>query len=125
MRGSVKEIPPGYLTLASVLLEGKDNAKTSTQIIKDLGWDDNDKRNVFHIVEQLIKKHGYLIGSSRKGTNKGYYLIATEDEYVETMRTYNAQIQSMLERHRKLQENYLRREQEAGGGELIETVHKL
>lgn len=106
-----KEIPFNYELVASLLKEGKDNAITSKQIIKQLGWKGNDQRNVFHIVEQLIKNHGYLIGSSRKGEYKGYYLISNDDEYMETMRTYNSQIQSMLNRHRKLQESYLKRDQ--------------
>lgn len=106
-----KDLPHGYALVASVLKEGKENSLTSKEIIKILGWKDNDQRNVFHIVEQLIKKHGYVIGSSRKGDNKGYYLISNDDEYIETMRTYNAQIQSMLNRYRKLQENYIKRDQ--------------
>lgn len=101
-------IPPGYARLLSVLIPGKENAKTSEDIVLAMGWSQHDKRQVFHIIEVLIKKYGCLIGSSRKGENKGYYLIETHEEYVETMQTYNAQIQSMLDRHRKLQENYER-----------------
>jgi hypothetical protein len=100
-----KEIPPGYQRLVDVLLEGKENAKTTTEIIKAMGIKDNDKRNVMHIVEQLVTKYGYLIGSSRRG-HKGYYIISNDDEYRETLHTYNSQIQSMLNRHRKLQNGY-------------------
>lgn len=111
MSGLNKNIPPAYLTLASVLCEGKENSKTSKEIIKALGWNSNDSRNVFHIVQELITKYGYLIGSSRKGEHRGYYIISNDDEFTETMKTYNAQIQSMLNRHRKLQESYLKRDQ--------------
>jgi hypothetical protein len=106
-----KDLPPGYTLLASVLREGKQNSLTTTEIIKALGWNSNDKRNVMHIVEQLITKHGFIIGSSRRGKHKGYYLIATEEEYRETMQTYSAQINSMLKRHKKLQENYIKKDQ--------------
>jgi hypothetical protein len=106
-----KNIPLTYQTLASVLREGKENCKTSKEIIKALGWNSNDSRRIFHIVEELITKYGYLIGSSRKGEHRGYYIISNFDEYLETMKTYNSQIQSMLNRHRKLQENYAKKDQ--------------
>jgi Ser-tRNA(Ala) deacylase AlaX len=111
MTDKQKSLPPGYALVESVLREGKENSKTSKQIIRELGWQSKDHRTVLHIMEQLITKYGYLIGSSRKGQHKGYYLIETEEEYKETMRTYNAQIQAMLNRHRKLQENYLKKDQ--------------
>lgn len=108
---SVKnELPKGYQRLVEVLGEGKENSKTTKQIIKEMNMPGNDVRNVRHIVEQLIKKHGYLIGSSRKG-NKGYYLITSHDEFKETIQTYNSQVQSMLDRLRKLQDNYIKRDQ--------------
>lgn len=70
-----------------------------------------DMRQVREIIEQLINKYGYCIGSSRKGKAKGYYIISDKDELEATLRTYNAQIMSMLKRHRNLQQNWANKDQ--------------
>lgn len=106
-----KDLPHNYALLVSVLREGKENCLTSKEIIRRLGWKDNEQRNVFHIVEQLVNKYGYLIGASRKGHKRGYYLIANDDEFFETAKTYNKQIQSMLNRLKNLQKNYAEQQQ--------------
>lgn len=99
-----ESLPFRYKTLASLLRGGSQNAITSTDIMKLSGID--SKRDVMEIIEQLIMKYGYCIGTSRRGPNKGYYLITDPDELSKTLRTYNAQIQSMMDRYKKLQQNY-------------------
>lgn len=101
-------LPYNYAIVASVLREGKDNAITTKDIMNFTGI--NDKRSIHEIIEQLIVKYGYCIGSSRSGFTKGYYLISSKDELKDTLLTYNAQIQSMLKRYRKLHENFSKTE---------------
>lgn len=103
-----KDLPLNYALVASVLREGKENSLTSTQIIQRLGWSDNSRRNVFHIINRLIEEHGYLIGSSRKGEHKGFFLISNHDEFMETVRTGTKQAHSELRKINKLKENYIR-----------------
>lgn len=104
-----ESLPFRYKTLASLLREGSQNAITSTDIMKLSGID--SKRDVMEIIEQLIMKYGYCIGTSRRGPNKGYYLITDPDELSKTLRTYNNQIQSMLKRHKQLQKNFIDKDQ--------------
>lgn len=99
-------LPYNYAIVASVLREGKDNAITTKDIMNFTGI--KDKRSIHEIIERLVVKYGYCIGSSRSGFKKGYYLISNKDELKDTLRTYNAQIQSMLKRHKALQENFVK-----------------
>ncbi|HSH51420.1 MAG TPA: hypothetical protein VK982_06820, partial [Bacteroidales bacterium] len=87
-----KNLPSKYRAVASVLREGKERAILSQDIMKlaDL----KDKRQVHEIIEQLILKHGFVIGASRRGEHRGYYLISNYEEFKETADTYNEQIQS-------------------------------
>lgn len=103
-----KALPRNYALVASVLREGKENSITTTDIMRFTGI--KDKRSIHEIIEQLILKYGFVIGSSRKGKYKGYYLISNKEELKETLYTYNAQIQSMINRHQKLQENYSKKD---------------
>lgn len=86
-----KELPYAYALVAGVLREGKDNSLTSKEIIKLLGWKGNDKRNLLRIIKELINKHGYVIGASRTGQQRGYYLMITDEELSDSLRPYNAQ----------------------------------
>lgn len=97
-------LPHKYKLVASVLREGKGKSITTNDIMKFTGI--KNKRDVHEIIEQLVVKYGYVIGSSRKGHRRGYYLISNNDELKETLYTYNRQIQSMLNRYKALQLNY-------------------
>lgn len=103
-----KSLPESYALVAGVLREGRDNAITTRDIMRFTGI--KDKRAIHEIIEQLVVRYGYCIGSSRNGYKKGYYLISNKDELKDTLRTYNAQIQSMLKRYRKLHENFSKME---------------
>lgn len=105
VKDNIKSLPGNYKAVASVIREGKQSATTTTDIMKLTGV--KSKRDVHQIVEDLINKYGFIIGSSRNGKYRGYFYIANEDELKETLFTYNRQIQSMLNRHRKLKDNYL------------------
>jgi hypothetical protein len=108
MTGENKKIlPRNFSLVAAMLKEGKENAITTKEIIKRLGWKGNDQRNVFHIINRLIEEHGYLIGSSRKGESRGYYLISNIAELDETVKVAEKQANSELRKIRKLRENYL------------------
>lgn len=100
-----KYLPSTYEAVAGVLREGKAEAITSTDIV--MLTSAGSKRDVHEIIEQLIVQHGYVIGSSRSGKHRGYYLISNASELQESLHTYNNQIQSMMKRHKKLRENFL------------------
>lgn len=108
-----KDLPLAHELVAGVLREGKDNSLTSKEIIKLLGWNGNERRSLFHIIQELINEYDYIIGTSRSGVHRGYYLITNSDELVDTLRPYNAQIMAMLKRYKKLNENYAKRDQES------------
>ena len=101
----INSLPVKYKVVADLLREGQAKAITSTDIMKLAGID--SKRDVMEIIEQLINKYGRVIGASRNGEFRGYYLIASDAELKDALHSYNEQIQSMLKRHKKLIENYI------------------
>lgn len=105
VKGQKKYLPETYRAVAGVLREGKAEAVTSKDIVMLTGV--ASKRDVHEIIEQLIVQHGYVIGSSRAGNHRGYYLISNATELQESLTTYNNQIQSMMKRHKKLNQNYI------------------
>lgn len=98
-------LPENYKAVAACLRKGKAEAITSNDIVRLTPV--TTKRDVYEIIEQLVIRHGYVIGASRTGEHKGYYIIETQSELAESLHSYNEQIQSMLRRHKKLRENYL------------------
>lgn len=97
-------LPYNYKLVESVLREGKQSATTTRDILTLTGL--KDQRQIHEIIEQLIMKYGYVIGASRKGKYRGYYLVSNQDELKDTLHSYNEQIQTMLKRHKQLLLNY-------------------
>lgn len=101
-----KSLPEKYKAVVGVLREGRENATTTSTIMMLTGI--KGKRDVYEIIEQLILKHGYVIGASRTGEHRGYFLITNHKEYTDTMNTRSAHIKSMIKRHKKMGENYFK-----------------
>ena len=97
-------LPSNHKTVAGILREGKTNATLMSDIMSIAGI--NDRRQMYQIIEELIVKYGYCIAGSKKGEYKGYYIISNKGELIETLNSLNSTIQSMMTRHKKLQENF-------------------
>lgn len=100
-----KSLPPNHKAVASILREGKENATLMSDIMSITGI--KDSRQMYQIIEDLIIKYGYCIAGNKSGKFKGYYLIINKTELQETLRTMNATIQSMLNRHKQLEKNFI------------------
>ena len=99
-------LPHSHRLVASTLREGKQNATLKSDIMSITGI--KDSRQMYQIIEDLIIDHGYCIAGSKSGEHKGYYLITNKKELQETLRTINATAQSLLNRHKQLQKNYIK-----------------
>ncbi len=98
----LKELPQKYQDLLLILRPGADKALSSTEIRQLIGL---EKRDIGAITAELVTKHGYLIGASRKYPF-GYYIIDSEDDLKQTLRSLNNELQGILERHKALYTNY-------------------
>lgn len=99
------DLPDTHKTVLAVLRKGMAQAITTADIQRLTGF--KDRRIIYEIIEQLVVKYGCVIGASRTGEFKGYYLISSQKELQDSLYSYNVQIQSMLKRHQKLRENYI------------------
>lgn len=99
-----KDLPEKYKVLADSIRVGKENAilLDDLMIIADI----QDKRSAYQIIEELIVKHGYVIGASKRGVHKGYYIPADEKEFKEVLHTFRSAITSMERRHKSLIKNF-------------------
>ena len=97
-----EQLPKKYKDLVSVLRLGSENATTSNELAKITGI---STRDISDITADLIINHGYLVGSSRR-LPFGYFIIETEDELTNTLRSLNNELQGILNRHQALNRNY-------------------
>lgn len=97
-------LPKKYKVLADSIRVGKQNAilLDDLMIIAQI----SDKRSAYQIVEDLINKHGYVIGASKTGEHKGYYIPANEEEFNEVVYRFRNTINSMEKRHKNLLINF-------------------
>lgn len=104
MKSNIEELPHNYQQVVSVLGYGKYKAITNQRIRQITGI--QDSRSIYQIIEDLINNYGYVIGASRQGKFKGYYLIENEQELKESLFSFNNQIASMQKRLASLQLNF-------------------
>lgn len=99
-----KNLPVKYKVVADCIRVGKINAilLSDIMIIADI----QDRRNAYIIIEELINKYGYVIGASKTGEYKGYFIPANDDEFSEVIHTFNQTIGSLNKRYENLLINY-------------------
>lgn len=97
-------LPEKHEIVAQSIREGKENATllSDIMIIADI----KDRRKAHQIIEDLINLHGYVIGASKHGENRGYYKPANEAEFNEIAGTFQQSIKSMRKRYKNLIINY-------------------
>lgn len=103
-RTPINQLPVKYQTVLGVLRKGRENAQITSDLMKITQI--KDARQFHAIIEQLIKKHGYCIGSCRYGDHRGYYFITDYFELMDTTTAIFGQSDSMAERGRSLIENF-------------------
>jgi len=106
VKDKIKCLPEKHKVVADCIQIGKENATllSDIMIIADI----NDRRQAHIIIEQLINDYGYVIGASRKGEHKGYYIPANDREFKEITDTFKATVDSMKTRYKNLIRNYER-----------------
>jgi len=100
----MKNLPEPHKTVASLIRVGKENATLLSDImsIAEIG----ERRIAARIIEDLINRHGYVIGASKSGKFKGYYIPANEKEFKEVIQSFKRTINAMEVRYKNLKSNY-------------------
>lgn len=103
----MKSLPEKYRIVAESIRVGKENATllSDIMIIADI----KDRRQAYIIIEDLINKYGYVIGASKHGKYKGYYIPANETEFKEVVDHFKQSVDSMKRRYNNLLVNYNKR----------------
>lgn len=81
-RTKIEDLPLWERQVLSLIRHGKANSITVNEIISIIGGTDQSIRGT---IRRLIEKHGYLIGSSNKKTNPGFYFPTSEEEKKEAV----------------------------------------
>jgi len=101
---NTKNLPEKYRIVAESIRVGKRNATLLSDIM--ILADIKDKRQAYLIIEELINKYGYVIGASKTGKYKGYYIPANEREFKEVAEQFKRSVDSMKKRYQNLLDNY-------------------
>jgi len=97
-------LPVKHQIVGNLIRKGKENATLLSDIM--IVADIQDRRNAYQIIEDLVVKHGYVIGGSKSGEFKGYYIPANDKEFNEIAHTFKNTIGSMNKRYTSLLSNY-------------------
>ena len=100
----MKSLPEKYRIVAESIRVGKRNATLLSDIM--MIADIKDRRQAYIIIEDLINKYGYVIGASKKGKHRGYYIPANEKEFKEVAEHFKLSVDSMNNRYMNLLKNY-------------------
>jgi hypothetical protein len=101
-----------HVRILGAIPEGRDNAEPLKYIADKLAIRKEDTRKVYSIVNELIHRYGYCIGGSSDENTKGVFMIKDEDDLKIACKTLNTRAVSLLERSRKVVENFNLQEQE-------------
>jgi len=107
-RKNKKSLPKKHKVVADCIRVGKENATLLSDIM--MIADIKDRRQAHIIIEQLINDYGYVIGASREGSFRGYYIPANKQEFKEIAGTFKRAIDSMDKRYENLLKNYQNQE---------------
>jgi len=99
-----ENLPEKYKTVAGLIRVGKENATLLSDIMSLA--DIQDRRQAYQIIEDLINKYGYVIGASKSGKYKGYYIPGNDKEFQEVATQFKQSITSMNKRYTNLLINY-------------------
>lgn len=90
---------------------GRENAIPISYLMERLAINKNERRKVNYIINDLIFTYGYPLGTSSEQGTKGIFLIEDEDDLSLACHTLNSRAMGALKRHKKLIENYNKRNQ--------------
>lgn len=101
---NLNDLPEKYKVVADSIRVGKENATLLSDIM--ILTDIRDRRQAHQIIESLINEFGYVIGASKSGKYKGYYIPANEREFQEVADHFKSVVDSMNKRYQNLLNNY-------------------
>ena len=101
-----QSLPELHRKVLSVIPGGRRNAIPISYVLDKLGLTQQDRRRVSTALSELVFKYGYPIGSSSDDDAKGVFIIENEADLKLACHTLNSRATKVLERHRKIIENY-------------------
>lgn len=111
-----KDLPELHAQVLANIRVGKNNAITINYIIDRLALNrQQDRRKITLVLNDLIFLYGYPIGSSSDEETKGVFLIKDERDLTAACRTLDSRAIGLLERSRKVVENFNNMDQQTLG----------
>jgi hypothetical protein len=105
------ELPEFHARILAAIPTGQDSAITISYLIDKMGLTVDSRRSVNQVLSDLIFKYEYPIGTSSDTSTKGVFLIEDEADLRLAARTLNSRAMKVLSRHKKIIENFNKKDQ--------------
>jgi hypothetical protein len=106
------ELPEFHARILAAIPTGQDSAITISYLIDKMGLTVDSRRSVNQVLSDLIFKYEYPIGTSSDTSTRGVFLIEDEADLRLAARTLNSRAMKVLSRHKKIIENFNKKDQE-------------
>ncbi|NKI79230.1 pathogenicity island protein [Staphylococcus aureus] len=97
-------LPTEHLQVFNVIKNASNKYITKTKILNQLGYEYNssNERWLRRVINSLVYDYGYPIGCSYKPSERGYYIITTEQEKQQAMRSIKKLADGNMKRYEAL-----------------------
>lgn len=97
-------LPTEHLQVFNVIKNTSNKYITKTKILNQLGYEYNssNERWLRRVINSLVYDYGYPIGCSYKPSERGYYIITTEQEKQQAMRSIKKLADGSMKRYEAL-----------------------
>nr|WP_101766739.1 pathogenicity island protein [Staphylococcus aureus] len=97
-------LPTEHLQVFNVIKNTSNKYITKTKILNQLGYEYNssNERWLRRVINSLVYDYGYPIGCSYKPSERGYYIITTEQEKKQAMRSIKKLADGSMKRYEAL-----------------------
>ncbi|WRM68765.1 pathogenicity island protein [Staphylococcus aureus] len=103
-RKETYHLPTEHLQVFNVIKNTSNKYITKTKILNQLGYEYNssNERWLRRVINSLVYDYGYPIGCSYKPSERGYYIIMTEQEKQQAMRNIKKLADGSMKRYEAL-----------------------
>lgn len=98
----INKLSTEHQAVLEVLRNAEDKYVTRKQLLLRLDKPESSMRYIRSLINDLIVRHGYMIGSTRE---RGYYLCETKEDVERAIYTLSSNNEGLIERINSLKRN--------------------
>jgi hypothetical protein len=101
-----EELPELHWRVLGAIPNGQENSIAISYLMENLRISQSNRRHINTVINDLIFKFGYPIGTSSERGTKGIFFIDNEDDLSLACRTMNSRAMASLKRHKQIIQNF-------------------